>query len=382
MSTATEIANHSCPIDDLSRSPIDSLGKYHSRYNTELSSCSSPSDSSSSLLMDSSNAQASASSNHSKEATAKIPYPILSDHRDPTLILTLLQKETQTTSKKILEVTQLVETYEKKLSSNHVPDKDRKSLKFECIRRKQQLDALKKHERRVNLQIDYITMKTEIRCLEDKRLLINDDNNSTEKKQIETLERKLKQKLEQMKIYMRKRNEEMKKLLNEKQKSSSSSDGNRRQSTSDQKTQQQTTSSDLNRKRSLPVTKASHSNKHFKSTTSNHSKQAIVRLASRLSNHQTKSQPMQTPTVRFLKKTTDSTINNGNSVSPTTPASSSSTLSPPLIATTSTGDDATNTSKSLQRNTNHSVEDDGEPDLEFDVDELFIDDSHLADSDK
>ncbi|CAF4683753.1 unnamed protein product, partial [Rotaria sp. Silwood2] len=39
----------------------------------------------------------------------------------------------------------------------------------------QQLDALKKHERRVNLQIDFITTKTEIKGLEDEQKQIENN---------------------------------------------------------------------------------------------------------------------------------------------------------------------------------------------------------------
>lgn len=74
----------------------------------------------------------------------------------------------------------------------------------------------------------------------------------------------------------------------------------------------------------------SHPNKQFKTT-----KPPVIRLTSRSTSHSSKYHLKQTPTVRFLNKTTDSTI---NSSSPTTPASSSSTLSPPLIASTSTED--------------------------------------------
>lgn len=222
MSTATATATNSVSTNDSSLISADPLINYESRYANHLSSCSSSSESPSSLSINFSEAQTSASSTATKDSSVKVPYPVLSDHRDPKLILPLLQKETQTASKKILDVTQLVENLEKKLMSNHLSEKDRKSFKFECIRRKQQLDALKKHERRVNLQIDYITMKTEIRCLEEKLSLVESEVNSAEKKQIESLAKKLKQKLDQMKIYMRKRNEEMKKTLNEKQTASPS----------------------------------------------------------------------------------------------------------------------------------------------------------------
>jgi hypothetical protein len=66
----------------------------------------------------------------------------------------------------------------------------------------------------------------------------------------------------------------------------------------------------------------SHSNKRLKSTAA-----PVVRLTSRVTSHESKKHLAQ-PIVRFINKTTESTI---NSASPTTPASSSSTLSSPLI---------------------------------------------------
>ncbi|CAF4806499.1 unnamed protein product, partial [Rotaria sp. Silwood2] len=75
----------------------------------------------------------------------------------------------------------------------------------------------------------------------------------------------------------------------------------------------------------------------------------------------------QPPIVRFINKTTDSTITTINSASPTTPASSSSTLSPSLIASTSHGD-TNNIQNSLEQNEIPSVDDDdddNELDLEF-----------------
>ena len=238
------------------------------------------------------------SSQSTKDSSVKLPYPVLADHRHPPTVLVLLQGETQTTSKKILDVNKQINEIEKRLSTNFLSDRHGQTLKFQRIQRKQQLDALKKHERRVNLQIDYITTKIEIQNLGDELTQMNDKKTSDEYKQIEILVRKLKQKLDQMKIYMRTRNEQMKKEGQEKK--SSSQDN-----------------------RNLSLSTGNHqSNKHLKT----HSKFPAVRLV--------KSHPKQTPTVRFLNKTTDSTTM--NSVSPTTPASSSSTLSPPLIATTST----------------------------------------------
>jgi len=212
---------NSPPANDLSSSPNSKLNKLYSTYDTHLSSRSSSIDSSCSSNKNHPEAQTSiSSSNHRKESSIKLPYPVLSDHRDPSSILPLLQKETQTTSKKALDVTKQIEDCEKRLTSNLLSDNHKKSLKYERVKRKQQLDALRKHERRVNLQIDYITTKTEIKGLEDKQQQMIHKQNSDESKQIEMLLRKLKQKLDQMKIYMKKRNEEMKKITNEKQQSS------------------------------------------------------------------------------------------------------------------------------------------------------------------
>lgn len=159
---------------------------------------------------------AQTSTNHLKESNIKVPYPVLSDHRDPSSVLVLLQKETQGTSKRILDVIKQIEDCEKRLTTNFLLDKHKKSLKYQRVQRKQQLDALKKHERRVNLQIDYITTKTEIKGLEDEQLQMIEKKNSDEDKQIDILLKKLKQKLDQMKIYMRTRNDQMKKMTNEK----------------------------------------------------------------------------------------------------------------------------------------------------------------------
>lgn len=271
-------------------------------------------------------------SQSTKDSSIKLPYPVLADHRHPPTVLVHLQNETQTTSKKILDVSKQINEIEKRLSANYLSDRHSQTLKCQRIQRKQQLDALKKHERRVNLQIDYITTKIEIQNLDDELTQMNDKKTSDEYKQIEILVRKLKQKLDQMKIYMRARNEEMKKEIQEKK----------------------STLHD-NRKRSLSTGNHQQMNKHMKT----HSKIPVVRLA--------KSHPKQTPTVRFLNKTTDSTTM--NSVSPTTPASSSSTLSPPLIATTST-------EHIHQQNKTPPMLEDGEIDTEFDIDELFTDDPY------
>ena len=156
-------------------------------------------------------------------SSSKLPYPVLSDHRDLSSILNSLQKETQTTSKKISEVIEHIDECERRLISPLVNDTQKKSSKSECVKFKQQLDALKKHERRVSLQIDFITTKNEIKSLDDER-----QSNGNE--QIEILLRKLNQKLEKMKIYMRTRNEQMKKQisLHDKRRSMLQSDANKR----------------------------------------------------------------------------------------------------------------------------------------------------------
>ncbi|CAF1948034.1 unnamed protein product [Rotaria magnacalcarata] len=311
------------------------------------------------------------SSTNRKEPTVKVPYPVVSDHRDPSSVLILLQKETQTTSKKLLDVVQQIENCEKHLTSNGLSDKHMKSLKYERVKLKQKLDALKKHERRVNLQIDFITTKVEIKGLEDERKQgMNDEN-----KQINILLGKLKQKLDKMKIYMRTRNEQMKKMAHSKQRSSTSNDSRQQLSNSQKAQQHRLNSSDSNQKRLLSSSSASsfQSNKRLKSTTHIQSKAPVVRLASRLSNHQSHS--IRTPTVRFLNKTSASSMTALNSSSPTTPASSSSTLSPPLIATTSAGD-ANSIQISLQQIEIPSIDEDDELNLDLDIDELFHDDPY------
>jgi hypothetical protein len=349
-SDVTLLMDNSSTTNDLSLSPNNNLNDLYSTFETNSLSRSSSVDSSCSSNKN--HLEAQTSSTNSKDSTIKVPYPVLSDHRDPSIVLILLQKETQTTSKKILDVLKQIEDCEKRLTSNSLSEKTKTSLKYQRIQRKQQLDALKKHERRVNLQIDYITNKTEIKGLEDEQQQqqqMTNDKNSDEYKQIEILAKKLRQKLDQMKVYMRTRNEQMKKIV-------TSKDNRKRPSSSS-------------------IASTSHSNKHFKPAIHHHHhhKPPVVRLASRLTNHPSKSHhPIQTPTVRFLNKTTDSTI---NSSSPTTPASSSSTLSPPLIASTST-EDVNNISNSLPSNKIPPILEDGEIDVEFDIDELFDEDSY------
>ncbi|CAF2359561.1 unnamed protein product [Rotaria sp. Silwood2] len=320
------------------------------------------------------------SSNHRKESTLKLPYPVLSDHRDPSSILVLLQKETQATSKKISNVIKQIEDYEQRLTLNIYTDNEKKTFKYERAKLKQQLDALKKHERRVNLQIDFITTKTEIKGLEDEQKQFENNQNSDESQQIKILLGKLKQKLDKMKIYMKTRNEQMKKISNTKQHLTTSNNNGKSSLSSSQKQQQQqqqqhfysSSTKDLNRKRPSTSVNNGHSNKRLKSTV------PIVRLTSRVTSHDSKKHSIQPPIVRFINKTTDSTITTINSASPTTPASSSSTLSPPLVASTSLGD--MNTSQnSVEQNDIPSVDDgdddNNELDLELDIDELFNDDS-------
>ncbi|CAF1410833.1 unnamed protein product [Rotaria sordida] len=293
--------------------------------------------------------------NNRKESTIKLPYPVIYDHRDPSSVLILLQKETQTTSKKILDIIQQIENCEKYLTENIQLDKNKKSFKYERVKLKQQLDGLKKHERRINLQIDFITTKIEIKG-------------------------KLKQKLDKMKIYMRTRNEQMKKLIHGKERSSTSNETRQKLSTSQKPQQHHLNSSDLNQKRSLSSsTTSSHSNKRLKSTNHNQIKAPVVRLTSRLTGHQSQSHSIRTPTVRFLNKTSGSSMTTLNSSSPTTPASSSSTLSPPLMASTSMGD-ANNIQNSRQQMEIPSIGEDDELDLELDMDELFDDDPYFEEN--
>lgn len=182
------------------------------------------------------NSNSALSTNQRKDSALKLPYPVLSDHRDPALILVLLQKETQTTSKKISNVTKKVEDYERNIGLNSFTDNEKKSFKYERAKLKQQLDALKKHERRVNLQIDFITTKTEIKGLEDEQKQNQKNQNFDESQQIKILLGKLKQQLDKMKIYMRTRNEQMKKIVNAKQNLINSNNNNHsRKSSSSQR---------------------------------------------------------------------------------------------------------------------------------------------------
>ena len=289
----------------------------------------------------------SSESNRTKDATIKLPYPVLSDHRDPASVLILLQKETQATSKKIIDVNQQIETCEKRLLSTSSSEQEKKTLKYERVKCKQQLDALKKHERRVNLQIDFMTTKTEIKGLEDEQKQNENDDNQEQTQQIEILLRKLKQKLDKMKIYMRARNEQMRKTINGKNKSSNQSAQELTRSTSQNQVCKRTAFFHRSKmifgffyflflllkncKRSTVTNNGISSNKRLKSV------HPTLHLSSRLTHQNSKnhSNRIAPPIVRFLNKTTDSMT---NSASPTTPASSSSTLSSPLAVSTSAGE--------------------------------------------
>lgn len=312
--------------------------------NTDLYSTSpnlSHSSSSSSCLSNknpSSSISKITSNHHRKESTLKLPYPVLSDHRDPSSILILLQKETQRTSKKISDVIKQIEECESHLTLNNSTDNEKKTFKYERVKLKQQLDGLKKHERRVSLQIDFMTTKSEIKGLEDEL-------NSDQSQEIKILVGKLKQKLDKMKIYMRTRNEQMKKLIYGKQRLINSN-SNRKLSS------QQQLGKD--RKRSIISTNNSHINKRLKSTT----------------NHESKKHSIQPPIVRFINKTTNSKINSAS------PASSSSTSSSPLNKVIQ------QFSKKyiftffffLQNKLSSILNDVDKLDLELDMDELFNDD--------
>ena len=203
-------------------SPLSSSFGSSNEYNSDLS-------------MNKINSSSILSSNHRKETTLKLPYPVLSDHREPSSILVLLQNETQTTSKKILDVVKQIEQCEQRLTLNIYTDNEKKSFKYERVKLKQQLDRLKKHERRVNLQIDFITTKTEIKGLEDEKKQFNDNQESDESQQIKILLQKLKQKLDRMKIYMRTRNEQMKKISSGKQCLTTSNDNHKSSLSSSQR---------------------------------------------------------------------------------------------------------------------------------------------------
>ncbi|CAF0930156.1 unnamed protein product [Didymodactylos carnosus] len=194
----------------------------------------------------------------------KLPYPVLADHRDSQSVLVVLQKETQTTNKKIHDVTQQIEDKEKRLMTSNSNNK--KLLKHERTKLKQQLDTLKKHERRVNLQIDYITTKMEIKGLEDEtnKKKSNDtttddvldstngtssaDSGEENQQQIKMLCSKLRQKLDKMKVYMKARNDQMKKTLTSIKQSKSNSRNKLRTSDSNNHINSKQSSSSSNRR--------------------------------------------------------------------------------------------------------------------------------------
>lgn len=215
---------NSSPCSDHSGSSSRSVGKAQPSVSTLESSSSSYNNSSISKL--------STDPSRQKEPCVKVPYPVLSDHRDPSSVLILLQKETQTTSKKIIDVGRQIEACEQRLLSNRLSEREKKTLKNERVKLKQQLDALKKHERRVSLQIDFITTKTEIKGLEEEQKQNASVADADQNEQIKILLGKLKQKLDKMKIYMRTRNEQMKKLSHGKAKSNASSNDLRKASSS------------------------------------------------------------------------------------------------------------------------------------------------------
>ncbi|UJR26019.1 hypothetical protein I4U23_007365 [Adineta vaga] len=351
------------------------LNEFYSTYETHSSSSSyslSPSTKINSEFL----TNPLSSSNTRKDTILKLPYPVLSDHRDPSSVLILLQKETQTTAKKISNVIRQIEECERRLILNNHTDNEKKTFKYERVKFKQQLDALKKHERRVSLQIDFITTKSEIKGLEDEHKQSYENVNSDESQQIKILLGKLKQKLDKMKIYMRTRNEQMKKISNGKLCLNNTNDYRKSSLLSSQKQQRVNSSStkDSNRKRSSTSTTNSLSNKRSTLLT------PMVRLSSHVTNHNSKEHSIQPPIVRFLNKTTDPT---NNSASPTTPASSSSTLSLPLLTSK---DHANHIINSFQPNGLPSAvdadddddddDDDDELHLDLNIDELFEDDSY------
>ncbi|CAF3964117.1 unnamed protein product [Rotaria magnacalcarata] len=349
----------------ISRSP--SLSSIHSSSSSSSSSSSCLSNkANTNLALNKIDSSSSISSNQRKESISKLPYPVLSDHRDPSSVLVLLQKETHATSKKISNVIKQIEDYEQRLTLNIYAENEKKTFKYERAKLKQQLDALKKHERRVSLQIDFITTKTEIKGLEDEQKQNKNNQNSDEIQQFKILLGKLKQKLDKMKIYMRTRNEQMKKNCNSKE-HVTNSNNNRKPSLSSSQKQHLYSSSakDLDRKRPSTSVNNHPSNKRLKPTV------PVVRLASRVTSHDSKNHSKPPPPlVRFINKTSNSTSTTTNSTSPTTPASSSSTLSPPVIASRSRGD-TNSTEISLEHNEIPSVDDDDDLDLELDMDELF-----------
>ncbi|CAF0771428.1 unnamed protein product [Adineta ricciae] len=290
------------------------------------------------------------SSNTRKDSTLKLPYPVLSDHRNPSSILVLLQKETQTTSKKISNVNKQIEECEQRLTCNSHSEHEKKTFKSERVKLKQQLDALKKHERRVSLQIDFMTTKSEIKGLEEEYKQIYENVNSEESRQIKILLGKLKQKLDKMKIYMRARNDEMRKITNDKQRlnkiriSQASSQNQQHQRVHSSVTK------DSNRKRPSTSTGNSQMKKCSKPIV------PTIRLSSRETGHDS----VQPGIVRFVNKTADS---KANSTSPTTPGSSSSISSPQPL-----------TINELPSGDTVDDDEDNELDMDLNIDELFDDD--------
>ena len=256
MSSDPVIIENLPTTNGLMLSTNNNLNELYSTYKTHSlnrSRSSSTNSSTSSCLLNKNNQVSQTSINkiksesttNRKDSTLKLPYPVLADHRDPSSILILLQKETQTTSKKITNVIKQIEDCEQRLTLNIYTDNEKKSFKYERVKLKQQLDALKKHERRVNLQIDFITTKTEIKGLEDEHKQILNNQNVDEIQQIKILLGKLKQKLDKMKIYMRTRNEQMKKISDGKQHLIVSNDNRKSSSSLSSQNQQYLNSSSL-----------------------------------------------------------------------------------------------------------------------------------------
>ncbi|CAF0790959.1 unnamed protein product [Didymodactylos carnosus] len=225
----------------------------------------------------------------SQQQQIKLPYPVLADHRDSQSILIVLQKEIQTTNKKICDVTKQIEDKEKRLATS-TNNNNRKLLKYERTKLKQQLDTLKKHERRVNLQIDYITTKMEIKGLEaetNKKKLTsntttdelsdntNGNGNATgseeNQQQIKMLCSKLRQKLDKMKVYMKARNDEMKKALSS-TKQHKQNNRNKRSTTNnnDYNNSKQSSSSSNNREMKTKGIENNNKEKHRSSTSTSH----------------------------------------------------------------------------------------------------------------
>ena len=118
--------------DQLSTSNAN-LNELYSNYETLSPSNKIKSESLESSLLSNS----LSSSNTRKDPTLKLPYPVLSDHRNPSSILVLLQKETQTTSKKISNVNKQIEECERRLTCNTQSKQEKNTFKSERVKFKQ-----------------------------------------------------------------------------------------------------------------------------------------------------------------------------------------------------------------------------------------------------